>query len=261
MHSLKRLRPVLPRANTLTQLNLGRCTRHSHFLTSDTQPSYRTRLSPLSPIKEILYSDVHSLLELKMVTVDIESVRYVQDFIGPKYQLPEAVIRELLCISHTLTPSAQQGKPFQEQTASIEDTLGYGSINSRVLLGQHAYKFAVFSYLTKVPSWSRKKANLMNFDICRSGLADRLSRDETLVLAFVKNTNLIKSLYVPLPDEGERVRRGQAFKKMHNTHLATKMLFALISSIQIEHGGDKAEQFVHEVILEGYMTSGLLNLV
>ncbi|QNQ00310.1 Hypothetical protein YALI2_E01625g [Yarrowia lipolytica] len=195
-----------------------------------------------------------------MVTIDIESVRYVQDFIGPKYELPEAVIRELLCISHTLTPSAQRkGTPFQTQKTHIEDTLGYGAINSRVLLGQHAYKFAVFSYLTKVPSWSRKKANLMNFDICRSGLADRLTRDETLVLAFVKNTKLIKSLYVPLPEENANKR--QAFRKMHDTHYATKMLFALIASIHIEHGGVKAEEFVHEVILEGYMTSGLMTLV
>ncbi|KAG5356758.1 hypothetical protein CJU90_2107 [Yarrowia sp. C11] len=195
-----------------------------------------------------------------MVTVDIDSVRYVQDFIGPKFQLPEPVIRELLCISHTLTPSAQRkGTPFQEQKTHIEGTLGYGSINSRVLLGQHAYKFAVFSYLTKVPSWSRKKANLMNFDICRSGLAERLTKDETLVLAFVKSTKLIKSLYVPLAEEN--TKSGQKFRQMHDTHTATKMLFALIASIQLEHGGAKAEEFVHEVILEGYMTSGLLNLV
>lgn len=260
MQSLRGLRPHLSRSNPLIQHNLVRWTRHSHFLTSDTQPSYRTRLSPLSPIKEIIYSDVHSLLELKMVTVDIESVRYVQDFIGPKFELPEAVIRELLCISHTLTPSTQRkGTPFQAQKTHIEDTLGYGAINSRILLGQHAYKFAVFSYLTKVPSWSRKKANLMNFDICRTGLAERLTRDETLVLAFVKNTKLVKSLYVPLPEETTYKR--QVFKKMHDTHYATKLLFALIASIQLEHGGNRAEEFVHEVILEGYMTSGLLNLV
>lgn len=230
----------------------------------------------MSPVKEIIYSDVHALLELKMVTVDRDSVQYVKDFIGPKYELPEHVIRELLCIVHMLprTPEPQRRSlatnDHETEVSNIiesheavlhEDltTLGYNSLHNRITLGKHAVQFGIFAYLSKVPSWSRKKANLMNFEICQSDLALRLTKDDTLVTSFVNNTKLKSHLYIPLGDETDEYSKSR-FQKTHRVHYATSMLYALIGSIQVEHGNSKAEEFVHDVVLDGYMTKGLFDI-
>lgn len=202
-----------------------------------------------------------------MVSVNPDAVKYVRDFIGPKFDLPENVIRELVCISHMMDTSAQRrAREFEPQTEQVEDTLGYSSIYTRVALGEKAFRFAVFTYLSGVPSWSRKKANLMNFDMCRSGLAERLTKDETLLIAFVKDTKLPEVLYRPVFDEEVEQRNLRKPRKVlpktpHNVHFAMKMLYAMIGAVQVEHGGNKAEQFVHDVILEGYMTRGIMKLV